>query len=35
MAICDLILARGNPERFRGCKFKSDGDHGSHAMSAF
>jgi hypothetical protein len=34
-AICDLILARGNPERFRGCKFKSGGDHGGHAMSAF
>jgi hypothetical protein len=35
MAICDLILARGNPESFRGYKFKSGGDHGGHAMSAF
>jgi hypothetical protein len=34
-AICDLILARGNPESFRGSKFKSGGDHGGHAMSAF
>jgi hypothetical protein len=33
--ICDLILARGNPESFRGYKFKSGGDHGGHAMSAF
>jgi len=34
-AICNLILARGDPGSFRGYKFKSGGDHGGHAMSAF